>query len=173
MNSCPECKSNNVIQSGSRLTRILTAFYIFMSFYFFTGAVMVLSVVAIIPLIIPFKNDCSNCNATFYRVMNVKRVRDYRKNNIIDKFILETFPYFFVIVILIGLYPYTGLARIIYLPFVCLINTVIITMSLGLQYTLKSKLRFYIREIVTILLTIICAIYFYPQDSGERIWELL
>lgn len=133
---------------------------------------MVQSVIAVIPLIIQYKNVCSNCNAAFYRVMNLKRVRFFGERNFLDKIILETSPYFIIIVALISLYPYTGLDRIVYLPMVFLINTIIITMSLVLQLILKTKLQLYIRGIVIILFTIIIAIFFYPQDSGKRIWEL-
>lgn len=173
LNSCSKCQSNDVIQTGSLLTRVLLSFYIFMCCYFFTGDVMVLSIIAILPLIVPFKHVCSNCNAVFYKGVTSNKTIVLGERSIIDRVILETFPYFMVIALLISLYPNTGLGRIIYLPMVFLINTIILIFSLALQYKVKTTLQLYIREIVIILFTIVIAVWLYPQDSGESIWKLI
>lgn len=172
MNNCPRCQSNSLTQTSLLLTRILICFYIFMVFYLFTGSIMIQSVISIVPLIIPYRNTCSNCNAVFYRVMKFKRVKGFSDRNNIDIFILYTFPYFMIIVILIILFPYTGLGRIIYLPMVFLFNSLIIAMSLFLQYALNTELQHKIKNIV-IFFTSLVALVFYPQDSREWIWELL
>jgi len=167
---CPNCQSNSLVQTSLFLTRVLLSTYIFICFYLFTGDIMVQSALSVIPLIIRYKNVCYNCNNTFYRFINIKKIKIFGERHAGDELILITLPYFSIIVTLVMLFPNTGLGRILYLPGIFFINTLLISVFIELKHTKKLKgLRY---GILTTLITIVLALYFYPQDSGERIWEL-
>lgn len=67
MTACPVCHSHMIIQKSSALTRMLLFAYIFLSIFFFVGIYFTM-LVALIPLIIPYINQCLQCNKTFFRL---------------------------------------------------------------------------------------------------------
>lgn len=66
MNRCSNCQNKNIKQISSFHTRLLLSIYLFLNFYFFTGAIDYGALIAIIPVFIPYSYKCSNCNKRFF-----------------------------------------------------------------------------------------------------------
>jgi len=167
--TCPSCYSDKTKQKDDILTRILVSVYIFLGFLFFTGRINFQSLFALTPFVIPFKNVCLNCNNIFYvRVPKWKKSSVIEINTSLNKWLLAIAPSILVISLLIVFFPYTGLGRIIYLPFIFLLNSAIISISLILARSLKCTIR-PVAWTIIILLTLVLTIVFYPQESGTHV----
>ncbi|TCZ79384.1 hypothetical protein E0485_05850 [Paenibacillus albiflavus] len=84
------------------------------------------------------------------------------------KYVLSILPTLLMFYILIELFPYTGLGRIVALPMIFVINTVIIACGLAISKKIKKQYRIVIWTGI-IILTISISILSYPQESGPHI----
>lgn len=89
------------------------------------------------------------------------------KGNLI-RFILGILPAMLMITLLLTFFPNTGLGRIIYLPFILLLNSLIIIVVQVSTKNLNHKI-FRVVWTITITLTMILTIAFYPQDYGPHV----
>lgn len=165
MTACPVCHSHMIIQKSSALTRMLLFAYIFLSIFFFVGIYFTM-LIALIPLIIPYINQCLQCNKTFFRLApHWNKASLFEVKNRTTKFLVGFLPSMSVITLLILFFPYTGLGRIVYLPIVYFLNSMMIIIGLVLSRFLNRTASL-ISWTVIILLTLILVIAFYPQDGG-------
>lgn len=166
MKTCPTCNSEKNKQTTSILTRILLSTYIFLTFLFFIGGIYYEALFALIPLVFPYVNICLDCNNTFLRILpKWNQVSVLKVNTSLDKYLLAISPSILIIALLIAYFPYTGLGRIIYLPFIFLLNSTIIVISLIIRSYLKHTAFVFL----AILLTLIFTIIFYPQESDPHV----
>lgn len=95
------------------------------------------------------------------------------KASSLDMYLLAILPSILMITLLIAYFPNTGLGRIVYLPFIFLLNSTVIVFSL-----IKTK---YLNRAAfvsgAILLTLLFTIIFYPQESSphvlKQIWDAI
>lgn len=173
MKNCPACYSDKIKQTSSIFSRILIAVYIFLAFLFFIGGIHYQSLLAFVPLIIPYKNICLDCNNIFYR-KKPKFNKDsvVEVNTSLDRYLVAMLPSILMILLLIIFFPYTGLSRIIYLPFIFLLNSVIIMKCLILTKS-YSGTTYLVTWLRIIILTIILTIVFYPQEYGPHVIKMI
>ena len=87
-----------------------------------------------------------------------------------DKYLLAMAPTIVTITLLIMFFPNTGLERILYLPGIYLLNSMII-------FIYMNKIRFHNKKLniiswlLIISVTIIISIWMYPQAYGGGIFE--
>jgi len=172
LKSCPQCHNQNIKQTSSTLSRILLSVYLFLIFLFFTGELAFFHVfLALIPIVIPYKNKCFNCNYKYF-----KKAPQSSKGSLIGdriiliKYLLGIFPSIVTITILITFFPYTGLGRVVALPIIFFINTVAIIFVISVTRIMKSASKILI-WITTLLLTVFITIYFFPQESGQSVYN--
>lgn len=92
----------------------------------------------------------------------MKNIRPY-----IFKFLMLLLPTILLLVILIQLFPYTGLARIIYIPTAIIINSLVILLCLVI--TNKALWIKITKVVITISITIWITIAGYPQESDPPV----
>jgi hypothetical protein len=127
LRNCPQCQSKDINQITSILIRLLLSCYIFLFFLFFTGDIFYESLLALIPFVIPYKNKCQHCNNTFVKgIPQFSKASVFGENTKLLGFLVGILPSILMITLLITFFPNTGLARIIYLPFIFIINSIII-----------------------------------------------
>ncbi|WP_218780460.1 hypothetical protein [Bacillus sp. EAC] len=80
------------------------------------------------------------------------------------------FPSIVTITLLITFFPYTGLGRIIALPIIFFINTVAIFFVISVTRIMKSASKILI-WITILLLTVFISIYFFPQETGQSVFN--
>jgi hypothetical protein len=78
-------------------------------------------------------------------------------------YLLALLPTIFMFYILIELFPYTGLGRIIALPFIFILNFVIIILGIILTNKLTSGHKIWVWFVI-VLLTVTNTVTFYPQE---------
>lgn len=91
---------------------------------------------------------------------------------IILKYLLAILPTFLMIHILRIFFPYTGLGRIIAIPQILIINTIIIVVGLILTRKLKGVYNGIV-WLVIILLTLYLTIDYWPQEFYPPVFEQL
>ena len=80
------------------------------------------------------------------------------------RFLFLLIPTILTTLLLIEFFPYTGLGRIVTIPFTFLINICIVGIVMLIRY---RKTWFVITKVsLTVIITTIITIYMYPQDSG-------
>ncbi len=84
------------------------------------------------------------------------------------KVILALLPTLFMFYILIVLFPYTGLGRIVALPIIFILNTIIIILGIYVKHKYNHQ-RNILAWSTIVLLTIINSVLFYPQESGPSV----
>jgi hypothetical protein len=141
-----------------------------LNFLFFTGAFEgSYVVIALIPIAIPYNNKCFNCNHSYWTMIpKWGRTSLLGNNTKIITYLLGILPSMVTITILITFFPYTGLGVIVALPFIYLINTVVIISGIYITSKLNLSLKCLV-WIVLLLLSIFISIYFYPQEDGPSV----
>jgi hypothetical protein len=166
LRTCPQCQSKNINQISSILIRLLLSCYIFLSFLFFTGSIFYESLLALIPFVIPYKNKCQNCNITFVKVLpQFSKASVFGENTKFLAFLVGILPSILIITLLITFFPNTGLGRIIYLPFIFIINSIIIVSN----FSSVNKTNPFFKWGITIIFTLLLTIVFYPQENGPHV----
>lgn len=84
------------------------------------------------------------------------------------KVIVALLPTLFMFYILIVLFPYTGLGRIVALPNIFILNTIIIILGIYITRKLNHR-RNNFAWIAIVLLTVINTVVFYPQESSPSV----
>lgn len=167
MNRCSNCQNTNIKQISSFHTRLLLSIYLFLNFYFFTGAIDYGALIAIIPVFIPYSYKCSNCNKTFLGLPKFNLNNFWLGNNS-DIYLLAMSPSILIITLLILIFPYTGLARILYLPNIYFLNSVVVLLYLFLFRKRNGALILFIRASLLIV-TVILSVWLYPQEDSVGI----
>lgn len=171
MKTCLACPSN-VTQTSSIVTRLLLSAYMFLAFYMFTGDIGYGAIFTLIPLIIPYRYVCTNCKSQFLRLPKVNNINNYGMENNLDKFVIAMLPSMITITFLILKFPNTGLGRIVYLPSIFFVNSMIVFICL-LKIRKLNKILSLSLWVTIIIITIILSILSYPQEYGKGIFELL
>lgn len=172
--TCPSCRSNNLIQKGSKLTRLLIIVYIFLSIYFFTGEIGYGCLWALVPLLFPYKDFCSNCDKVFNSFIpkwNKGYLNTVEDN--LKKYLLAMFPSILIITTLIIYFPHTGLGRIVYLPSIFIINSTILLIYIIQLQKLNKPLNRFLSWAIIILLTIFLTVLLYPQEYGDSVLKII
>lgn len=165
MRTCPTCNSDKVKQTTSIFTRLLLSTYIFLTFLFFIGRVNDDSLIALFPLILPHLYFCLDCNNIFFRILPKWNKDSILNVTALDKYLFAILPSILLITLLITFFPYTGLGRIVYLPFIFLLNSAILIISL--LRTRQLNRRGYLFG--GVLLTLIFTIALYPQEYNPHV----
>jgi hypothetical protein len=84
------------------------------------------------------------------------------------KFLIAILPTLCMFYILIKLFPYTGLGRIIALPLAFILNSSVIILGIVITRNLKHT-RYTLSWISIVLLTVLNTIVIYPQESRPNI----
>lgn len=171
MRRCSACRGVNVRQRSSILTRLFITIYMFLAFYFFTGDIGYGTLIVLTPLLLPYMYICYDCNTSFFGIPKIKMNCIWVGNDL-DKYSLALLPSILIITILIHNFPHTGLGRIVYLPSIFLINSLIIVVYLYLSRKHKGTLNL-ILWMMIILTTVFLSILTYPQDNGQGIFGIL
>jgi hypothetical protein len=155
---------------SSTLSRILVSIYFCLNTLFFTGTMQDSYLVfSLIPIAIPYKNKCFNCNHSYWTPIPKWGWTSLLGNNTkIITYLLAILPSKVSITLLITYFPYTGLGRIVALPFIYLINTVVIIVGISITRHLNLYLKSLV-WIVLLLLSIYISIYIYPQEDGPTV----
>lgn len=167
MKNCSNCQSIHVIHMSSLHTRILLSIYIFLNFYFFTGAIDYGALISLIPFLIPYLYKCTDCKTTFFGMPRVN-LKNFWVGNNPDKYLLAMLPTILAITLLILNFPNTGLERIVYLPTTYLLNSVIILLFLYKFSKYIGTMKF-ISWVLLIVVTVIVSVVTYPQEYGDGI----
>ncbi|BBH24415.1 hypothetical protein Back11_57600 [Paenibacillus baekrokdamisoli] len=85
-------------------------------------------------------------------------------------YLLAVFPTIIVVHLLINYYPNTGLGRIVAIPIIFIINTLIIVAGIIIQKISRPYLST-ISWLVLIITTIFVAVSIYPQEYGPPVIE--
>ncbi|MFD1885498.1 hypothetical protein [Paenibacillus wenxiniae] len=87
------------------------------------------------------------------------------------RFMFLLMPTILTTMVLIAFFPYTGLGRIITVPFTFLVNIIIVGIAMLITY---RKKWFVITKVsLTIIITTFLTIYMYPQESGPSVvWQV-
>lgn len=89
------------------------------------------------------------------------------------RFLIAILPTIMAVNLLIHFYPHTGLGRIIALPIIYMLNSVIILVGIVVTRKYRQPCVTYC-WIILIILTLIVTIFNYPQEYGNhvlmRIW---
>lgn len=170
MKSCPQCQNQNIRQTSSTLARLLLSVYLLLIFFFFTGGIDYFQVLfALIPILIPYINKCYDCNYSYFKVAPQWSKASLIGNNIIlNEYLFGILPSIVTIKLLITFFPYTGLGRIIALPIIFFINTMVIAVGISITRYLKFASKILV-WIAILLLTVYISIYFYPQEDGPSV----
>ena len=171
MNRCSNCQKTNIKQISSFHTRLLLSIYLFLNFYFFTGAIDYGALIAIIPVFIPYSYKCSNCNKRFFGLPRMN-LNNFWVGNNNDIYLLAMLPSILIITLLILTFPYTGLGRIIYLPIIYFLNSVIVLLYLFLFRKRNGALNLFIR-VSLLIVTVILSVWLYPQEDGVGILKMI
>ncbi|MEC0249294.1 hypothetical protein P4H65_26290 [Paenibacillus chitinolyticus] len=170
---CPNCNSDRIKQTSSILTRLLLSVYFFMTFLFFTGEVSYGALISLIPFVAPYDNKCLDCNHMFYKFVPRLNKAALFRFSVLDQCVLALAPSMLLITGLIEFFPYTGLGRIVYLPFIYVLNSTVIVIGF------LKKTRYVNRAVsvtVAILITLFLSILLYPQEFNppvmEQLWDL-
>lgn len=102
-----------------------------------------------------------------------KKSIEYVTKVILKKFIYYFFamtPTILLLYILVYLFPYTGLKRIVALPAILIINSTIILIVMVKSSSLKKPIRI-ITWMLTILLTMFLSIAMYPQEHDPHVFK--
>lgn len=167
MKHCSNCQSINVKQMSSFHTRLLLSIYLFLNFYFFTGAIDYGALIALIPFIIPYSHKCSDCNKTFFGLPRIN-LNNFWVGNNPDIYLLAMSPSILVITLLILNFPNTGLGRIVYLPNIYFLNSVVVLLYL-LKFRKRNGASNFITWVLLLSVTVILSVWFYPQEYGVGI----
>lgn len=96
-----------------------------------------------------------------------------RKEKVMDKkilkFLLAMLPTFLMLHLLRMFFPYTGLGRILVIPQIIIINYIIIIVGLKMASN-KNKRNIWV---AMILLTLIVAIFLWPQEFNPPVYKQL
>ncbi|OPH47164.1 hypothetical protein BC351_11705 [Paenibacillus ferrarius] len=88
-------------------------------------------------------------------------------------FLVAMLPSVLVVWLLVEQFPFTGLGRIVALPLIFIVNSIIII--IGINQKIYKQPRYTLRYVVIVLLTIVVSILFYPQESRphvvKQIWD--
>jgi hypothetical protein len=165
MKYCSNCQSINVKQMSSFHTRLLLSIYLFLNFYFFTGVNGAL--ITLIPFIIPYSHKCSDCNTTFLGLPRIK-LNNFWVGNKPDIYLLAMSPSILIITLLILNFPNTGLGRIVYLPNIYFLNSVVVLLYL-FKFRKRNGTSKFITWVLLLIVTVILSVCFYPQEYGVGI----
>jgi len=92
-------------------------------------------------------------------------------------FVVLSVPFVIVEILLLIIYPNTGLGRILTLPITFMMNVVIILITSSVVYYLLKHTRFIVigRVILclSLCLTLLITVWLYPQDSSEHISRII
>ncbi len=171
MRICSNCQSINVKQMSSVHTRILLSLIIVLNFYFFTGEIDYGALIALIPLFIPYYQKCIDCKSEFLGLPKIK-FKNYWLGSISDKFLLAMIPSILTITLLILNFPNTGLGRIIYLPMIYFINSLIILINLNTFRNRNGAMNI-VSWTIIISVTVILSVWSYPQEYGDGIIKMI
>lgn len=155
---------------SSVLARLLISVYLFLIFLFFIGSVDLLqAILAFIPIVIPYNNKCFNCNHSYFKLVPQWGIASlFGKNINIIKYLSGILPSMVTITLLITFFPYTGLGRIVALPIIFFINSVVIIVGI----IISRKLKYALKSLVWVLLllfSVYISIYLYPQEDGSSV----
>lgn len=167
MKSCSKCKSNNVKQMSSFHARILLSIYVILNFYLFTGGIDHGAWIALIPLFIPYYQICADCKTEIFG-LPIVNIRNFWLGNKLDKFLLAMAPSILTITLLILYFPNTGLGRIVYLPSIYLLNSMMVLLYLYKTKTLRGMKNLFSWAII-ISVSVILSVGSYPQEYGDGI----
>lgn len=84
------------------------------------------------------------------------------------KLLVALIPSLILIFLLLNFFPNTGLGRIIALPFILVINTVLITIGITFIHRLNQSLII-ATWILILLFTLVITILIYPQEYGPSV----
>lgn len=171
MKNCLACRSVHVQQKSSILARLFFSIYMLLAVYFFTGELGFGALIVFIPLVIPYMHTCSDCHRSFFRMPGVK-LNSFWVGNHLEKYLLALLPSILTITLLILNFPNTGLGRIVYLPGIFCINSLIIVIYVYQSEQLKKALKLF-WGVMVLISTIVLSILTYPQEYGENVWELI
>jgi hypothetical protein len=157
---------------SSVLARLLVSVYLLLIFLFFSGSVGPFqAILSFIPIVIPYHNKCLNCNRSYFKFVPQLGMASLFGNNInINKYLIGILPSMLTITLLINYYPYTGLGRIIDIPVILTINSMIIIVALLLSRNFKFATKSLI-WIALFLLTIFISIFLYSQEDGSSVLQ--
>ncbi|MBP1993049.1 hypothetical protein [Paenibacillus eucommiae] len=86
------------------------------------------------------------------------------------KVLIGLIPTLFMFYILIELFPYTGLGRIVALPSIFILNTIIIVLGVYITHRLNRKrLSYTLAWFTILLLTVLNTIVLYPQEFSPSV----
>ncbi|MBD0384696.1 hypothetical protein [Paenibacillus sedimenti] len=119
-----------------------------------------------IPFVFPYKFVCKNCSNRFTN--KTPSFANFRVNTVL-KVLLALLPTLLMFYILIELFPYTGLGRIVALPFIFIINLTIISLGFIITRNLKRH-RYFMAWFGIILLTMFISTALYPQESRPHVF---
>lgn len=169
MKNCATCNDQRIRQTSSTLTRLLVAVYAFLLYLFFVGGFYYEALFALIPLVIPHFNKCLNCGRTFLRVTpQWNKASLMSADTTSTKYLVGMLPTMTMLTLLIGFFPYTGLGRIVYLPLILLLNSIIVAIGLVLHKYLNGTSKF-VSWFLIILITLLFTILYYPQEGGPHV----
>jgi len=165
MRACSSCNSGKIKQASSILSRLLISAYIFLTFLFFIGRINSDALFALFPLILPNVYVCLDCNNIFLRILPKWSKDGILNVTGLDKYLFAILPSIILITLLITFFPYTGLGRIVYLPFIFLLNSAIIVISL-LGTRQLNRCGFISGGV---MLTLLFTIVLYPQEYNPHV----
>lgn len=162
--SCKRCGSRNSLPLNSIFARLAFSFYLWLNFYFFTGSFTLASLLAWVPLFLPYARRCADCNLKRYELPEFSE-RNFWVGHHADTYLLAIAPVILVITFLINNFPHTGLERIAYLPSIYVLSgLLIIGYILGFPHHRGEK-RALIWTIITVI-NVVLAVWMYPQEHG-------
>ena len=148
-------------------TRLLLSIYLFLNYYFFTGANDYGALIALIPFSIPYSQKCSDCNTTFFGFPRIN-LNNFWVGNNLDIYLLTMSPSILIITLLILSFPNTGLGRILYLPNIYFLNSVVVLLYL-FKFRKRTKTSNFITWVLLLIVTVILSVWLYPQENGVGI----
>ncbi|MGG4141491.1 hypothetical protein ABEW34_00020 [Paenibacillus algorifonticola] len=172
MKICSTCQSVNVKQTSSILTRLLLSTYMFLAYYFFTGDIGYGALFMLVPLFIPYMYICTNCETSFFRLPKVNNYKNFGVRSKLDKYFIALVPSILSITSLIVNFPNTGLGRIVYLPSIFFINSLIIIFGLFIYSKLNKTFKILL-WLTILIITVMLSVLSYPQVSRDGILELI
>lgn len=171
MKNCSACQSVHVQQKSSVFARLFFSIYIMLAIFFFTGEISYGALIVFLPLVIPYLHVCSDCNRPLFGKPRVQ-LNSFWMGNHLEKYILALLPSILTITLLIHNFPKTGLGRIAYLPGIFFMNSFIIVICLYQSKRLKKALKLFL-WVVTLIITVVLSVLFYPQEYEPGILKLL
>mgnify|MGYP006955276011 FL=1 len=171
MDTCPACNANTLKQSSSLLNRVIFSCYLVLFHWFFTGEFggFFIIALALLLLVLPYKQQCNPCNQTSIRITpKWDRSGLFGMDTGLSKLLVGMLPSVLVMSSLIYFFPNTGLGRVLYLPAVLFINIMITTSCVFITKVLKR----YLQRLVWVLssvITVTIVVVMYPQEYDEHI----